>query len=129
MIWDSSGRWIDGGNKTPRNDKMWRKKYEQLLQYRRENGTCHVPSDFDDDKLLSWTKTQRKEYRRAVRGERLALTPERWNCSIRLTFEMTAVHEDSWQVRIRELKGDVNHLGFVWNQWDVLNVLGLVWNR
>jgi hypothetical protein len=72
---------------------------------------------------------RRNGYRRAVRGERLALTPERWNCSIRLTFEMTAVHEDSWQVRIRELKGDVNHLGFVWNQWDVLNVLGLVWNR
>mmetsp|Transcript_34986 Transcript_34986/g.76532 ORF Transcript_34986/g.76532 Transcript_34986/m.76532 type:complete len:315 (-) Transcript_34986:42-986(-) len=87
-----------------RNQKLWLGWFEKLKKYHREHGTCRIPSDYDDVKLATWVKTQRKEYRRAIRGEKSTLNPERIALLSTLDFEASSLYEDLWDVRIQELR-------------------------
>jgi hemerythrin superfamily protein len=41
--------------------KIWHKQYEKLVEFKRTNGHCMVPSKYDEDRSLSvWVKRQRK---------------------------------------------------------------------
>ena len=87
-----------------RNQKRWLELFEKLKKYHKEHGTCRIPSDYEDVKLATWVKTQRKEYRRAIRGEKSTLNPERIALLSTLDFETSSVYEDLWDVRIQELR-------------------------
>jgi glutaredoxin len=42
------------------DDKLWKKQYEQLVEFKRNNGHCRVPMSYQDDKSLwRWVDNQR----------------------------------------------------------------------
>jgi hypothetical protein len=50
--------WKDDGAS---NDKLWHQQYEKLVEFKRKNGHCRVPTRYKDDKSLgTWVETQRK---------------------------------------------------------------------
>jgi hypothetical protein len=45
------------------NDKLWHQQYEKLLEYKRKNGHCKVPTKYKDDKSLGvWVMNQRTRH-------------------------------------------------------------------
>jgi uncharacterized protein YbgA (DUF1722 family) len=45
------------------DDKLWQKQYEQLVEFKRTNGHCMVPSKYEQDMSLGqWVSTQRKNH-------------------------------------------------------------------
>jgi hypothetical protein len=56
--------WKDDGTLIFKLDeKLWHQQYEKLLEYKRINGHCMVPSKYKDDKSLGlWVMNQRKNH-------------------------------------------------------------------
>jgi hypothetical protein len=56
----------------------WDNRYEQLKQYREENGDCNVPQSYPPDKPFGrWVMKQRCQHSLKLRGEKSQLTDER----------------------------------------------------
>jgi len=64
FIWDS-------------HDVNWREKLHVLTQFRAENGHCNVPSNYQDKKLATWVKCQRRQYKLYWAKKPSAMSPER----------------------------------------------------
>jgi hypothetical protein len=64
FIWDS-------------HDVNWREKLDNLAAFRKEHGHCNVPSNYQDKKLATWVKCQRRQYKLYWDGKPSAMTPER----------------------------------------------------
>jgi uncharacterized protein YbgA (DUF1722 family) len=48
----------------PADDKLWHRQYEKLVEFKRTNGHCMVPSKYKQEKSLgSWVSTQRSNHR------------------------------------------------------------------
>lgn len=59
------------------NGDTWERRFNELLQYKAEHGTAHIPRS-ENTKLHAWCKFQRKKYNRIQKGEaRGLLTEER----------------------------------------------------
>ncbi len=75
--------------------EIWSEKFEDLCEFRRKYGHCHVPHTFTDNApLAQWVKRQRYQYKLKVEGKRSTLSDER--------------------VRL------LNQIGFIWNSHDVV---------
>lgn len=75
--------------------EIWSEKFEDLCEFRRQYGHCHVPHTFTDNApLAQWVKRQRYQYKLRIEGKRSTLSDER--------------------VRL------LNQIGFIWNSHDVV---------
>jgi ribosomal protein S16 len=84
----------------------WNKRYEELVDYRKEHGHSMVPTESQTHKELGdWVHTQRQLYKKRIQGKLTRgalLSDER----IRLLNEEHFVwdpHEDFWRKRYQEL--------------------------
>lgn len=94
----------------------WQKHYEELVQYKEENGHCNVPARFSKNRRLGiWVSAQRQQYKQlsaasdGSKPRRAApLTQERINLLNDLGFTWTIRSRDSlgesWNQRLDELK-------------------------
>jgi len=83
FIWDS-------------HEIVWRERYEQLKDYKREHGHCRVPSYCKENpQLASWVKCQRRQYKLFWEGKRSSMSVERTQMLENVGF--------TWEVR-NELK-------------------------
>jgi hypothetical protein len=75
--------------------EIWSEKFEDLCEFRRFYGHCHVPHYYQRNApLAQWVKRQRYQYKLKVDGKRSTLSDER--------------------VRL------LNKIGFIWNSHDVV---------
>jgi hypothetical protein len=60
------------------NDKLWHQQHEQLVEFKRENGHCMVPTYYKQDKSLKeWVTTQRSNHgNNKIRPDRRKLLDE-----------------------------------------------------
>ena len=74
-------------------ESKWNMRVDDLIKYKRENGDCLVPVNYEKNlKLGRWVSTQRKYYRLYQEGKPTRISEE----------------------RIKQL----SDIGFVWNRWD-----------
>lgn len=72
--------------------EIWSEKFEDLIEFRKIYGHCHVPHYYNENApLAQWVKRQRYQYKLKVDGKRSTLSDER----IRL----------------------LNKIGFIWNRY------------
>lgn len=60
------------------HDAVWEERLQDLIAYKRANGHCIVPSNFESNPQLAvWTKRQRRQYKKYQDGTSSSMTPER----------------------------------------------------
>lgn len=65
FVWDS-------------HSAVWEERLQELREYCRVQGHCLVPSQYDENqKLATWVKCQRRQYKLFLAGERSNMTMER----------------------------------------------------
>ena len=70
------------------NNKKWDEWYEQLLQYKDENGDCNVPRSYNKNpRLGTWVNEQRRLFSWRSRGEKSPMTSERQALLENIGFE------------------------------------------
>ena len=93
-----------------RNERIWMERYEELREYHRVHGTCRVPSDHPNTKLVAWVTVQRREYRRILEAGGLDdvtstfLTPQRMELLDAIGFEASSAHDKLFEIRLVELR-------------------------
>ena len=92
-----------------RSERIWTERYEELRDYRRVHGTCRLPSDHPNTKLVAWVTVQRAEYRRILKegsgdGTSTFLTPERMELLDAIGFETSSAHDELFDIRLAELR-------------------------
>jgi Helicase associated domain len=55
----------------------WWDKLNLLRVYHRQHGHCNVPTNYRDQKLATWVKCQRRQYKLYWEGKSSSMTPER----------------------------------------------------
>lgn len=89
----------------------WTERFEELLQFRIENGHCLVPNRHPDNpELAQWTKRQRYQYKLKMNDKRSALTGERIRALDEAGFVWDS-HKAVWAERLEELKGFSTEFG------------------
>jgi hypothetical protein len=75
----------------------------ELADYRKINGHCNVPQRYSENlKLATWVKTQRKQYKLHLEGEKSHITLSRIQALETLGFEWFT-RSTSWEDRLSEL--------------------------
>ena len=47
-----------------KNQKSWKERFEELLEYKAKNGDCQVPVRFkENQQLATWVRTQRRYFK------------------------------------------------------------------
>jgi hypothetical protein len=65
MVWDSHA-------------ECWTERLQELIEYRRENGDCNVPSRYKENRQLAiWVKRQRRQYKFFMDKQPSSMTQER----------------------------------------------------
>eukprot|EP00934_Nitzschia_sp_Nitz4_P005095 Nitzschia sp. Nitz4//scaffold145_size56662//7061//8339//NITZ4_006552-RA/size56662-snap-gene-0.85-mRNA-1//1//CDS//3329536562//5085//frame0 len=97
---------LNGGSQSPPPDntnvrfreyqaEIWSEKFEDLCEFRKTYGHCHVPHTYaQNGALAQWVKRQRYQYKLKLEGKRSTLSDDR-------------VHL-------------LNTIGFIWNSHDVV---------
>jgi hypothetical protein len=75
-----------------RHEVVWERRFQELVNYARENGDCCVPISFSNRKLAHWVSNQRKFYAEQLKGKQNSLDDNR--------------------------KQRLEKIGFVWNRWE-----------
>ena len=101
-----------------RNERIWMDHYGELRDHRRVHGTCRIPSDHPNARLVAWVAVQRREYRRILQ-ERVGgrgggtdgggtsstfLTAERMELLDAIGFETSSAHDELFDTRLAELR-------------------------
>lgn len=61
-----------------RNRPEWEHRYQELLEYKSQNGDCKVPQHYKENKPLGkWVAKQREQYKLLKKGQHSFLTPYR----------------------------------------------------
>lgn len=89
---------------------MWDRNYQELWDYWKSNGHCHVTA-LENRKLCNFVQNQRQEYRRYVAGNATTLTPERMEALQRINFDWARSHEKLWSERHKELQVYLDEMG------------------
>lgn len=89
----------------PYQAEKWHEKYEELVEYRKQNGNAMVPHTYPTNPPLArWVKRQRHQRVLQKRGDpRSSCTPERVALLDSLGFVWDS-HEVSWLQRLDELQ-------------------------
>jgi len=88
-------------------NKWWKIRYQELVEFKKNNGHCHVPQRYLANKSLGkWVHKQRQECRKLKSGESTSLTPARIEALKSIGFQCTPNNkaESLWQTRFNELK-------------------------
>lgn len=68
-------------------DKVWNDKFTALCEYKEVNGDCNIPSDYKNQSLVFWVKTQRKEKSKYEKCMKSSLTEKRIKLLDHIGFE------------------------------------------
>ena len=96
--------------------EIWSQMFKMLEDYKEENGDCLVPNRYPPkQKLSTWVKKQRQEYRLLQRGEQSSMTSERirrleaidfaWDAQAENWSQMFKMMEEYLPQRKRRLPG------------------------
>lgn len=92
------------------NDEMigdkWQARYNELIEYKRQNGHCNVPWQYGSNKQLSrWVCSQRFQYKKARQGHHSFITPDRVEALNKIGFDWSPIdkYRGTWQQRYKEL--------------------------
>jgi hypothetical protein len=77
-----------------KKEETWQDRFQELLQYREENGDCNVPRDYENKVLANWVKSQRFR-RHNLSEKRLKLLNE-------ISFDWNRP-DTAWDVKYEEL--------------------------
>lgn len=75
-----------------RHEVVWEQRFNELMEYAKQNGDCCVPISYSNRKLAHWVSNQRKFYTEQTKGKQNSLDDQR--------------------------KQRLEKIGFVWNRWD-----------
>lgn len=89
---------------------MWERSFQELQEYWKENGHCHV-SSLENSHLSSFCHRQRQEFRKLLAGNSTSLTPERMEALRSINFDWARTHDKLWMERFTELKAYVEQTG------------------
>lgn len=83
--------------------EIWSEKFEDLCEFRRFYGHCHVPHYYQRNApLAQWVKRQRYQYKLKVDGKRSTLSDERVRLLNKIGFIWNS-HDAVWEERWNEL--------------------------
>jgi len=82
---------------------MWNMRFNDLLEYQKRTGNCHVPLTYNDDPTLArWVKRQRYQYKAMMEGKFSTMTEERVKALEGIGFIWDS-QGTVWRDRLREL--------------------------
>mmetsp|Transcript_27984 Transcript_27984/g.42669 ORF Transcript_27984/g.42669 Transcript_27984/m.42669 type:complete len:238 (+) Transcript_27984:58-771(+) len=88
----------------PYQSEKWQQYFYQLLDFRRNNGTCLVPHYYAENIALArWVKRQRYQYNLRLKGKKSSITIERIRMLEQIGFIWDS-HEAAWEERRKELE-------------------------
>ena len=83
--------------------EIWSEKFEDLCEFRRFYGHCHVPHYYQRNApLAQWVKRQRYQYKLKIDGKRSTLSDERVRLLNKIGFIWNS-HDAVWEERWNEL--------------------------
>ena len=83
--------------------EQWNQRFNELVQFRLQNGNCLVPVEYAPNPRLSyWVKRQRGQYKLLKEGKHSTLTPDRKKALDDLGFVWES-HLASWLEKFEEL--------------------------
>jgi len=83
--------------------EIWSDKFEDLLEFRKIFGHCHVPHYYQQNvPLAQWVKRQRYQYKLKDNGKRSTLSDERIQSLNKIEFIWNS-HDAVWEERWNEL--------------------------
>eukprot|EP00980_Cylindrotheca_fusiformis_P025163 scaffold13207_cov143-Cylindrotheca_fusiformis.AAC.16 len=83
--------------------EIWSEKFEDLVEFRKYYGHCHVPHCYQRNApLAQWVKRQRYQYKLKVDGKRSTLSDERVRLLNKIGFIWNS-HDAVWEERWNEL--------------------------
>lgn len=83
--------------------EIWSEKFEDLCEFRRQYGHCHVPHTYTENApLAQWVKRQRYQYKLKSEGKRSTLSDERVRLLDQIGFIWNS-HDVVWEERWHEL--------------------------
>jgi len=95
------------------NDGFWKKRFQELNEFREKNGHCRVPYSYAPNKSLgAWVKNQRTVYKRKQEGKKSSLTDARIVELESIGFEWILrvaeknLNDEALQTRIQELRNE-----------------------
>lgn len=91
---------------------MWERHYQELYEYWKKNGHCHVQA-LQSRKLCTFVQNQRQEYRRFLAGQATSLTPGRMEALQRINFDFDRSHDKLWNQRHDDFQVFVDATGSV----------------
>jgi hypothetical protein len=98
--------------------EKWFSHYEKLKKYKEEKGTCKVPYNYHDIKLVQWTKGQITQYRNGQEGKKPSLTQERIKLLEDIGFDWGVPRVITpWETRYQELllfRSEFGHVNVPW---------------
>jgi len=85
-------------------DSLWMTRYQGLVEYHRQQGHCHVPSnDAQNPELARWCDTQRKQWKLFQQGKPSSLSPDRVQLLQQIGFDWEPL-ESLWLDSLRQLE-------------------------
>jgi len=90
-----------------KHDIEWRKRYEELCEYKRKYNTCLVPAKYEQNKKLGlWVMTQRRQNILMMAGKPSRMTKERKRLlnDIGFVWILRERRHKVWKQRIEEMK-------------------------
>lgn len=82
--------------------EIWSEKFEDLCEYRKCYGNCHVPQHYKNAALAQWVKRQRYQYMLKTSGKRSTLSDDRVRLLNKIGFIWNS-HDAVWEERWNEL--------------------------
>ena len=83
--------------------EIWSEKFEDLCEYRKCYGNCHVPHNYTKNAALAqWVKRQRYQYMLKTSGKRSTLSDDRVRLLNKIGFIWNS-HDAVWEERWNEL--------------------------
>ncbi|KAG7342377.1 helicase domain protein [Nitzschia inconspicua] len=99
-----ASEYIARGTSRGKKDEKWLGMLKQLVQYKKEHGSCLVPRGYAaNPRLASWIAEQRKQYKLFQDGKSSSMTPERISLLDGLGFEWMA-QKAAWSRHMSDLK-------------------------
>ena len=94
-----------------KQELTWAGRFQQLKEYKEaNNGSTKVPSVYQPDQTFSnWVRTQRRLFTKRVRGDKTALSDDRFQALKNLGFQASSIKVTSsitnnWDTRIQQLR-------------------------
>ena len=93
----------DGQRFKPFHEEKWTQRYQELLEFRRENGHSAVPHTYPKNpQLARWIKRQRRQYKLLMDGQTSTMTAERLDLLNSVDFIWDS-HDLNWREKLEAL--------------------------